>query len=113
MKNSEQKANDLQKAQNLQAEAMAAQSRAQEAMQYNAKLSQALLDKTATTAANLHTIIDEATVKAKLVPGLHRGGFSTWSLCLVLLIVIGAQNIQVAIGLLFLIIGMFQHFRFL
>lgn len=105
IKSSEQKAADLQKTQSLQAEAIAAQSRAQEAMQYNTKISQALLDKTAITAANLQTIMDETAVKMKRVPGFHLGGFSAYSICVILLIVIGAQNLRVAISLLFLIIG--------
>ncbi|KAJ5173328.1 hypothetical protein N7492_005921 [Penicillium capsulatum] len=105
MKSSEQKAMELQKAQSLQTEVMAAQARAQEAMQYNTKISQTLLDKTAITAANLQTMMDETAIKMKRVPGLHLGGFSAYSVCVILLIVIGAQNLRVAISLLFLIIG--------
>ncbi|CAI7645181.1 unnamed protein product [Penicillium glandicola] len=102
---SESKASELQKAQEQQAKALYAQSRAQEAIQFHAQVSQALLSKASVAAANLQSIIDDAALKSKHIPSFGIGGSSAWSLCAVLLIVIAAQNLKVAIGLFFLILG--------
>lgn len=102
---SESKASELQKAQDQQAEALSAQSRAQEAIQFDAQVSQALLAKTSVAAANLQSVIDDAAFKFKQVPGFGIGGSPALSLCAVLLIVIAAQNLQIAIALFFLILG--------
>ena len=105
MQQSESKANELQKAQDQQAEALSAQSKAQEAIQFHAQVSQALLSKASTSAANLQSIIDDATFKFKNGPGFSIGGYSAWSLCAVLLMVIAAQNLKLAIALFFLFLG--------
>lgn len=107
MEQSYNKANELQQVQQSQAEALAAQSRTQEEMRFKAQVSQTLLDKVAITAANLHSMIDEATVKFKRTPGFHSGGISTWTLGTLLLILIVAQNTRMATGLFFLILGKF------
>lgn len=105
MEQSQAKADELQKAQNMQVQALATQSQVQKEIQYNAQISQALLDKAAATAANLHTIIDEAATKYKQIPNLHFHGLSTWTLCGVLLILIGAHNMKAAVSLFFLVLG--------
>ncbi|KAI2705075.1 hypothetical protein CBS147317_2027 [Penicillium roqueforti] len=102
---SESKASELQKAQDQQTEALSAQSRAQEAIQFDAQVSQALLAKTSVAAANLQSVIDDAALKFKHVPGFGIGGSSAWSICAVLLIVLAAQNLKIAIALIFLILG--------
>ena len=107
MNQAQVKANELQNAQSLHADALAIQQQAQEAIRFNAQVSQALLDRATTAAANLHTIIDEAAIKFKQTPGLHQGGLSTWTVCLMLLILIGAQNFKAALGLTFFIFGTF------
>ena len=105
MEQSQAKADELQRAQNVQVQALAAQSEVQKEIQFNAQISQALLDKAATTAANLHTIIDEAATKYKQIPTLHFHGLSTWPLCGFLLILIGAHNMKAAVSLFFLVVG--------
>lgn len=112
MHQAQARANELQKAQRIQAEALTIQQQAQEAIRYNTEVSQALLDRAMTTAANLHTIIDEAATKFKQTPGLHQGGLSIWTFCLMLLIVIGAQNFKAAFGLTFFIFGQSEWFTF-
>lgn len=110
MNEAQEKANELHKAQHLQAGALAVQQQAQEAIRFNAQVSQALLDRATTTAANLHTIIDEAAIKFKQTPGLHQGGLSIWTVCFMLLILIGAQSFKAALGLTFFIFGQSEVF---
>jgi hypothetical protein len=110
MNEAQVKAVELQKAQRLQADALAIQQQAQEAIRFNTQVSQALLDRATTTAANLHTIIDEAAIKFRQTPGLHQGGLSIWTVCLMLLILIGAQNFKAAFGLTFFIFGELEVF---
>jgi hypothetical protein len=105
MEHSQKEANELQKAQNMQAQALAAQSQMQKEIQFNAQISQALLDKATTTAANLHAMIDEAATKYKRIPDLHFGGLSAWTLCGILVILIGAHNMKAAVSLFFLVFG--------
>lgn len=93
-------ANYLKQAQNAQVEALA------EAMT-KSELFDALLEKVTIAAAGLHSVIDDATVKFKRTPGLHSGGISTWTICALLLVLIGAQNMRIAISLFFLILGKF------
>lgn len=102
---SESRANELQKAQDLQTEALSAQNLAHEAIQFHAQVSQALLSKTSASAANLQSAIDNAATTFKHIPGLSAGGLSAWSLSAVLLMVIAVQNIKIAIGLSFLLLG--------
>lgn len=105
MEQSYKRAHDLQQAQQSQAKLLAAQLKTQDEMQFKAQISQALLDKVTMSAANLHSMIDDATVKFKRTPGLHSGGISAWTICALLLILIGAQSTKMAIGLFFLICG--------
>ncbi|KAJ6049746.1 hypothetical protein N7460_002817 [Penicillium canescens] len=105
MHQSESKASELQTAQEQQTEALAAHSRTQEAIQFHAQVSQALLNKANIAAANLQSIIDDAAIKYKSGPGLRIEGYSAWSLCGILLLIIAAQNFKVAISLLFLILA--------
>ncbi|KAJ5983829.1 hypothetical protein N7481_005928 [Penicillium waksmanii] len=105
MEQSYNRAHDLQQAQQSQAKLLAAQFKTQDEMQFKAQVSQALLDKATISAANLHSMIDDATMKFKRTPGLHSGGISAWTVCALLLILLGAQSTRMAIGLLFLIFG--------
>lgn len=91
--------------QQLQTETLAAQAQAQKTLQANARVSQALLDKATTTAANLHAIIDEAAVRYKQTPGFYLGGTPSWVLCVVALIILGAPNSKFAVSICFLIFG--------
>jgi hypothetical protein len=102
---SQSKASELQMAQDRQTEALSAQSQAQDAIQFQAQVSQALLSKASASAATLQSTIDDATSVLKRSPGLSLGGYSTWSLCAVLLMVIAIQNVKVAIALFFLLLG--------
>ncbi|KAJ5928312.1 hypothetical protein N7466_007268 [Penicillium verhagenii] len=97
------KANELQTAQQQQAEALAAQSQAHREFQLAIGLSQALLDKTAITAANLQATIQQASARAQQIPQL--GGFSLLSLGATLVLAIGSQYSKVATSLLFLVFG--------
>ncbi|KAF7718287.1 Uncharacterized protein PECH_002889 [Penicillium ucsense] len=99
------KAVELQRIQHLQTQELSAQQQAQENIRLNAQVSQALLDKATTSAANLHTLLDEAALKFKQTPGLHQTGLSGWTLCIVILILVGAQNFKAAWGLVFFIFG--------
>lgn len=101
------RATELQKAQALQTEAMAAQSQAQEAIRFNAHVSQAMLDKVALAAINLHTMMDEASFKFQQGPGLHVSRYSVWTVCLALIVFIGAQNPRVAVVVFLLVCGMY------
>jgi hypothetical protein len=105
MEQSYNRAHDLQQAQQSQAQLLAAQFKVQDEMQFKAQVSQALLEKVAISAANLHSMIDDATVKFKRTPGLHSGGISAWTVCALLLILIGGQSTRMAISLFFLILG--------
>ncbi|KAJ5773084.1 hypothetical protein N7457_007980 [Penicillium paradoxum] len=105
MQQSESRANELQRAQDQQTEALSAQSRAQEAIKFHAQVSQALLGKASVAASNLQSTIEDAAFKFKSGPGFGIGGFSPWSLCAILLMAIAAQNLRIAIALIFLILG--------
>ncbi|KAJ5669821.1 hypothetical protein N7462_010891 [Penicillium macrosclerotiorum] len=111
MKQSIMKADELHEVQRLHTEAMAVQAQAQESMRFSTQVSQALLDRAISAASDLQDIIDGTAEKYKQTPGLHRGGLSVWTLCLLLLIIIGGQNIKVAIGLFFFIFGMLENCR--
>ncbi|KAI9925205.1 hypothetical protein MW887_006125 [Aspergillus wentii] len=103
LEESEVKAEGLLQTQKLQTEAIATQSQAQESLQTNMRISQALLDKTAATAANLQTMIDETTVKYKEYPALggFLGTYSAWTVCALLFSIIGAQNPRSALAVFF------------
>ncbi|CAG7976837.1 unnamed protein product [Penicillium olsonii] len=105
---SQSKAVELQRSQDLQFEALSANSRAQEAIQFHAQVSQALLSKASASAANLQSAIEDATAAIKRGPGSSIGGHSAWSLCTILLLVIAAQNIKIAIGIVLLLLGWYN-----
>ncbi|OQD73973.1 hypothetical protein PENDEC_c013G05755 [Penicillium decumbens] len=102
MEQSQAKAVELQNAQDTQFQALVAHSEVQKRIQFDAQISQALLDKAATTAANLHAIIDEAATKYKQMPDLHFGGIPSWTLYGILLFIIGVHNMRAAVSLFFL-----------
>lgn len=105
LQTSQTTANELQQAQRLQAQALAAQVQAQQTLQSSTQVSQALLDKATTSAANLHALIDEAATRYKQTPGLHFAGTSVWTMCLTFLLAIGSQNPKFAVSIFFLIFG--------
>ncbi|ODM17347.1 hypothetical protein SI65_07022 [Aspergillus cristatus] len=107
---SEMKAQDLQRAQLLQSEVIAAQSQAQHNIHADIQISQGLLDKVTATAANLQTMVDETATTYRESPvlgGLH-GTYSAWTVCALLFSMLGAQNPKSALAVLF--IGMAHLF---
>lgn len=105
LQQSELKANELQKAQDLQAEALSAQSQAQETIQSHARISQALLTKVSVSAANLQSAIDDATFTFKRGPRFMVGGYTAWSAYAVLLVVIAAKDLRIATALILIVLG--------
>lgn len=106
MEQSELKAEGLRKAQVLQFEAITEQSQAHNNMQMNMRISQALLDKTTTAAANLQTMIDETTTRYREFPALSGllGSYSAWVVCALLLSLLCVQNPKTA--MVVVLIGM-------
>ena len=95
------KAESLRKAQVLQFEAIKTQFQAQDDMQTNMRISQALLDKTTAAAANLQTIIDETATRYRESHAF--GGFfgaSTSTICAFLFSMLSIQNPKPALALL-------------
>ena len=86
----------LRESQKLHATVMAAQARAQENLQSNLRVSQALIEQTSATAANLQTTMDEIYVKFKSSPRIMRifGSFGPGILSAVVFSFIGAQNMK-------------------
>lgn len=105
LQTSQAKANELQQAQRLQAQALAAQAQAQQILQSSVQISQAWLDKVTSSAANLHSVIDEAATRYQQTPGLRFASTSMWTMCLPFLLAIGSQNPKFAVSILFLIFG--------
>lgn len=70
------------------------------------RISQALLDKTTTAAANLQTMIDETTARYREFPALSGlfGSYSAWTVCALLFSLLGAQNPKSA--MVVILIGM-------
>ncbi|KAL2217448.1 hypothetical protein M432DRAFT_617872 [Thermoascus aurantiacus ATCC 26904] len=104
---SELKAEDLRKAQKLQAEALEAQSQAQEALVVNAKVAQALLERVTTNAANLEASMEEMASRFRDIPviGGAIGTFSPWTIVALLFSFIAAQHPRSAAALLLLCSG--------
>lgn len=102
------KAGNLHRAQLLQSEAIAAQSQAQDNIQTDIRISQALLDKVTATAANLQTMVDETATKYRESPVLGglNGTYSAWTVCALLFSMLGAQNPKSALAVLFIGMGM-------
>lgn len=95
------KAEGLRKAQVLQFEAIKAQFQAQDDIQTNIRISQALLDKTTAAAANLQTMIDETATRYRDSHAF--GGFfgvSTWTICAFLFSMLSIQNPKPALAVL-------------
>lgn len=104
------KAENLHRAQLLQSKAIAAQSQAQDNIQTDIRISQALLNKITATAANLQAMVDETATKYRDSPalgGLH-GTYSAWTVCALLFSMLGTQNPKSALAVLF--IGMSMCF---
>ena len=91
-------AGGLHKSQLLQAEALKAQSKAQETLQSNVEISQALLDRLSSKAANLEIVLEESAQRFKELPGL--GGIpatrSPWVLSVLFFCIITVQNPRAA-----------------
>ncbi|KAJ5226074.1 hypothetical protein N7468_007299 [Penicillium chermesinum] len=106
MKKSEEKAQDLHKAQKLQADALIAHAKTQGELQATAKISQELVEQTSMAAAHLHSILEDAALKAQRLPDFRIGGFNTWTLCFIIVITITASRSPiVATGILFTFVG--------
>jgi hypothetical protein len=105
MQQTESKARELHKTQGQHAEALFAQSETQQTIQFQAQVSEALLSKASISAANLHSVLDQATSKFKSIPGFSSTGYSAWSLCAILLVVIATQNIKTPVGLFIILSG--------
>ncbi|KAL2012304.1 hypothetical protein VTN00DRAFT_5022 [Thermoascus crustaceus] len=99
---SELKAENLQKAQILQAEALQAQSQAQEAFGVNIKVAQVLLDRVTANAANLETAIEDMASRFRDIPILSGslGTYSPWTILALLCSFIAAQYPRSAVALL-------------
>ena len=112
MELSEEKAKDLHKAQQLQADASLTHAKSQGDLQLKAQISQALLEQTTKAAADLQSLIHDTASKAKQIPSLQIGGLDTWSLCFILFIIITAsQRPIIAVSIFFLLLGM-DHILF-
>ncbi|KKK25888.1 hypothetical protein ARAM_004250, partial [Aspergillus rambellii] len=100
----QQRFDNLNKVQQQQYETTEAQSRLQENLHMSMRISQAILDQTAATAANLQTVIDEAAAKYQATTVLS-GLFRPYLTCItygLLVTLIGLQNPRIAV-VLFLI----------
>ncbi|KAE8389254.1 hypothetical protein BDV23DRAFT_173281 [Aspergillus alliaceus] len=99
------KAEDLHKAQLQQSENLDIQSRLQEKLQTSIRISQALIDKAATTTANLQVMIEETTALYKDSPTLGTlfSTYSSWTVFGLLLSLIASHHIKFA--LVMLVIG--------
>lgn len=90
---SESKAENLHREQIMQSEAISAQTRAQENLQTSMQISQALLDKATTTAANLQAMVDETVSRYREPTVLSVfGPYSPWTVSALLFSIIGALN---------------------
>lgn len=106
MQKFEKRASDIHKAQELQADALLAHSKALGDLQLSAQVSQALIEQTSVKAENLYSIIEDAAKKAHGLPILGIGLTDTGVVILGLIIVIIATRSPfMAIGISFLIIG--------
>ncbi|THC95915.1 hypothetical protein EYZ11_004601 [Aspergillus tanneri] len=102
LEKSQLNAYNLQKVQAEQFETFQIQSQLQENLQTNMRISQTLLDRTAATAANLQAMIDEAAARyreSSSLGGLF-GTYSSWTICGLLLSILGSQNPKIAIVML-------------
>lgn len=88
----------------MQFEAISAQFRAQESLQVNMQISQALLDRATTAAANLQALVDEAATRYRETPVLSGlfGPYSEWTVSALLFSIIGALNPRAALAVLFI-----------
>lgn len=88
----------------MQFEVISAQSRAQESLQVNMQISQALLDRATTAAANLQALVDEAATRYREAPVLSGlfGPYSEWTVSALLFSIIGALNPRAASAVLFI-----------
>ncbi|OXV07727.1 hypothetical protein Egran_04507 [Elaphomyces granulatus] len=91
-------ADGVHKSQLLQAEALKAQSKAQETLRSNVKVAQALLDRLSSKAANIEVVLDETTQRLKELPAV--GGVLAmrfpWVLSILFFCIIAVQNPRAA-----------------
>ncbi|KAH1694510.1 hypothetical protein KXX24_002414 [Aspergillus fumigatus] len=116
LETSQSKAEALRIAQLQQFDALDAQYRLQQYMETNLQISQALLDKAITTTANLQAMIEETTTRYRDSPILGKfiGPYSAWTVCGILLSVIGAHSPRLtlaalAIGAVHIAMTTFYH----
>jgi hypothetical protein len=88
----------VHKSQLLQAEALKAQSKAQETLRSSVKVAQALLDRLSSKAANIEVVLDETTQRLKELPAV--GGVLAmrfpWVLSILFFCIIAVQNPRAA-----------------
>ena len=96
-------ADRLRESQLLHSAVIAAQYRAQENLQTNLRVSQALIEQTSATAANLQVMIDESYGSLRDSPRLVRGIFGSFvpgALSALVFSFIGAHNLRAGIAAL-------------
>lgn len=83
------------------------QSRAQDDLQTNMRITQALLEQTSTAAANLQTMMDETYGMLRDSPTLRNvfGPFSPGHLVALVFSLIGAHSSRLALGVLLIYVG--------
>ncbi|KAJ9200341.1 hypothetical protein DTO164E3_3048 [Paecilomyces variotii] len=107
---SEIKSENLRKSQELQAESLKDQTKAQETLGENVRIAQALLDRVVTTAANLQATVEETATGFQGLPSFPGmvGVYFPWTLCSLLASVVAAQHPRIIAGLLFLSCGKYN-----
>lgn len=82
-------------------------------METNLQISQALLDKAITTTANLQAMIEETTTRYRDSPILGKfiGPYSAWTVCGILLSVIGAHSPRLTLAALAIGAGEYKPHR--
>ncbi|PWY83745.1 hypothetical protein BO94DRAFT_519292 [Aspergillus sclerotioniger CBS 115572] len=101
-------AQELHKSQLQHSAAIQGQTQLQEHLQTNMRISQALLDKTTATAANLHAMIDDTATRYKDVPAFRGflGSYPTGTVYSLLVGLIGSQSPRLAI--IMLVVGIYH-----
>lgn len=101
---SEVKAHNIHRLQVLQSEVIATQSQAQDSLQVNMKVTQALLDKVSATAANLQSIMDDSIIRFRGSSSVYGsfGKYSIWTFCAMASTIFGVLNPRSGVVLLLL-----------
>lgn len=105
IEDSQVKARDIHRLQVLQSEVLAAQSQAQESLQLDMRVTQALLDKVSASTANLQSMMDESIARFRGSSSIYGtfGRYSILILCAMISTIIGALNARS--GAILLLLG--------